>query len=133
MIGMRPLTTKQHRAVFALADGATNRLAAQRAGVSERSIQRWRSLPAFADALRTAEGDRLSDVARQLTALSLTATATLAEILDDKTQPVFARLRAAQLALEHGQRLHEMRLFAARLDALEAAQNAQRGKDEQPY
>jgi hypothetical protein len=117
---MKPLSPKQRRALLALADGATNRQAAQQAGVSERSIQRWRSAPAFAEALRTAEGDRLSDVARQLTALSLTAAATLAEILDDKTLPVFARLRAAQLVLEHGQRLHDMRLFAARLDALEA-------------
>ncbi len=117
---MKPLSPKQHRALLALADGATNRQAAQQAGVSERSIQRWRSAPAFAEALRTAEGDRLSDVARQLTALSLTAAATLAEILDDKTLPVSARLRAAQLVLEHGQRLHDMRLFAARLEALEA-------------
>jgi len=117
---MKPLSPKQRRALLALADGATNRQAAQQAGVSERSIQRWRSAPAFAEALRTAEGDRLSDVARQLTALSLTAAATLAEILDDKTLPVSARLRAAQLVLEHGQRLHDMRLFAARLEALEA-------------
>jgi hypothetical protein len=117
---MKPLSPKQRRALLALADGATNRQAAQQAGVSERSIQRWRSAPAFAEALRTAEGDRLSDVARQLTALSLTAAATFAEILDDKTLPVFARLRAAQLVLEHGQRLHDMRLFAARLEALEA-------------
>lgn len=117
---MKPLSPKQRRALLALADGATNRLAAQQAGVSERSIQRWRSAPAFAEALHKAEGDKLSDVARQLTALSLTAAATLAEILDDKTLPVSARLRAAQLVLEHGQRLHDMRLFAARLEALEA-------------
>lgn len=119
------LTPKQRRALAELASGATWADAAQAAGVTMRTMHRWRNHPAFVAAMRRVTRGALHDAARRLMGNAETAVDALIELAgggdDDDDIAEGVRLRAADLLLTYAVRLQELADFAERLDVLEAA------------
>lgn len=114
------LSAKQRRALDALLSGATPAQAAAAAGVSGRTLARWRNESAFDGALRAASRQALDDATVQLASRVHEVLATLDELRADGDAPAGVRLRAAQAQLDAFLRLHELTDIQARLDALES-------------
>lgn len=95
------LRPNQKRAINALARGASFDNAANAAGVSVRTLHRWRNEADFIAALRTADDDHLRDLTRKLNAAADLAFSVLVEVASDKNAPRHARLRAADSLLKH--------------------------------
>lgn len=113
------LSVKQRHAVHALAGGASIEDAAAAAGVTTRTLYRWRQSPLFMTALQQADQDAIGEIARTLSAASLRAVAYLVEILNTKKAPPSLRLRAASEILKQRGAFFELSNLAERLDALE--------------
>lgn len=115
------LTPKQERAIRALLTSKNVGEAAAAIGVSERTLYRWLTDPAFRAALSVAEGDLLDAATRRLLTLQDDAIGAFEDVLTggpDVTDT--ARLRAAQAVLDYLLKLREMRSVEERLTALEA-------------
>jgi len=122
MAGEKKLTPKQNKAVMALARGETVDATALAAGVSPRTVYRWRALPDFRQAIADQEAALLADLARRLTAASEDAIALLHETVNDKKASLNFRLRAALGILQYRSQFSELVTLADRVAALEAAQ-----------
>jgi len=114
------MSSRKSAAINALAGGESFAVAAAAAGVTERTLRRWRGEPAFLDALRAADSDQLTETARQLNAAGQRAVAVLVGILDSPSTAAGLRLRAASEILRHRGAFFELTNLAERLDALEA-------------
>ena len=117
----KKLTPKQEAAVRALLTSKNVGEAAAAVGVSERTLYRWLTDPAFRAALSVAEGDLLDAATRRLLTLQDDAIGAFEDVLTggpDVTDT--ARLRAAQAVLDYLLKLREMRSVEERLTALEA-------------
>lgn len=117
----KKLTPKQEQAIRALLTSKNVGEAAVAAGVSERTLYRWLTDPAFRAALSVAEGDLLDAATRRLLTLQDDAIGAFEDVLTggpDVTDT--ARLRAAQAVLDYLLKLREMRSVEERLTALEA-------------
>lgn len=113
------MTTKQRRAMAALLDGATNKQAAAAAGVSLRTIQRYRADDGFADELRRRSLDMVGDAAMRLRGTVAHAIDRLRAILDNDAARPTDHLRAAQLVIDAATRLTETEEILERVEALE--------------
>lgn len=114
----------QVRAIEALLVSESVPEAARLAGVPQRTLYRWLDEPAFAAALRRAEGRIIDEAARRLTRVAGKAIATLEAILDDPSVPVATRVRAALGVLDQAIRLRELRDVAKRIEQLEEIAHA---------
>lgn len=121
---MKRLNGKKRIAADELLSGASATDAAGAAGVSRVSLWRWsQDDPAFLEYMRTGTDAALATAARRLKASADDAVSTLLEVMrDGGGHGSMARLRAADLVLQHGARLAELVDLTARLDALEARQ-----------
>lgn len=113
------LTPRQRRAVRALAAGDGLTEAAQAAGVTERTLYRWRQQPVFIDALRQADDEMLSHLARALNAASRDALAVLVGVVRDEKAAPGVRVRAASEILKQRAAFYELFNLADRLAELE--------------
>lgn len=113
------LTPKQRRAIVALVDGQNFDQAAMAAGVSVRTLHRWRATPEFAAELRTADSEQLLAVARVLNGASQDAVSTLIAIMSDSKAGPALRLRAAGEILKHRASFFEMLTLEQRITILE--------------
>ena len=104
--------------VLALASGLTNRQAAERAGISERTVARRLADPEFQRQISEAKAATLSQTVAQLTAAGLAAVTTLVRLLDADSES--AQLGAARSILELGTKLRESYELEQRITALEA-------------
>ena len=96
------LTPKQHRALVALVSSPTVGEAAKAAGVSERTLARWLSDPAFRMALGVAESDMIDGAVRAMIGDLAANHDTMRAIRDDLSNGPAVRLRAAvALSLIH--------------------------------
>ena len=113
------LTPRQTRAIAALL--ATGQIgdAATAGGVTNKTIYSWLKMPAFAAALRAAEGEALRSLSRRLAGLGDAAADALRDALEE-SQPIGIRLRAADLVTARGLALYELVELVARIEALEA-------------
>ncbi len=110
--------------VLALASGLTQVQAAERAGVSERTVRTRLADPAFKQRVTEARADMVERTMAALTASSVAATQTLHQLLDAESENV--RLGAARSLIELAAKLRESYDLEARIAALEAqAQTAQ--------
>jgi hypothetical protein len=119
--------------IMALACGATQEAAAQKAGVSKPTVQRRLQDPAFRARLQEASADMVKRTARTLTAASTEAIKTLLE-LQKAAVPHATRLGAAKAILEIGFKAREFADLEERLTALEqqaAPAEAARGEGAQ--
>ena len=103
----------------ALAGGATYEDAAERAGVSERTVRRRLDDPAFRHRVDAARAEMLSRAVARLTGASVEAVEALRGLLGSGQD--FARLGAARAILELGLKLREQLDLAGRVAALEQA------------
>ena len=114
------LTGRQLTAIDAMLTGAGHNDAAAAAGVTARTLRRWRSSPAFRTELTTRATEALDDVTRQLSAAAGDAAGVMRAILTDDDASPLVRLRAADLVLSHNTRLLELHNLLQRLDDMES-------------
>ena len=113
------LTPKQRVCVAALVDGQNYSQAAMSAGVSTRTIARWRELPHFESALQTAGRRSIADATRQITSGLDTAISFLLEVILNEDAPYSVRTRAALGLIDRQIRLVETTDILVRLEMLE--------------
>ncbi|VTU02526.1 Phage protein OS=Acetonema longum DSM 6540 GN=ALO_17461 PE=4 SV=1 [Gemmataceae bacterium] len=104
--------------LLALACGATVEAAARQCGLTDRTIYRRLSEPAFKDRLQALRTDMVARAAGMLTAAAGEAVRTLLQL--QKDAPATVRLGAAKAVLEVGMKLREVVDLEARMAALEA-------------
>ena len=113
------LTVKQRSCVAALVDGQNYEQAAMSAGVSTRTIARWRELPHFEQALQQAGARSIADATRKLTGGLDTAIDFLLGVIVNDKAPYSVRTRAALGLIDRQIRLVEVNDILPRLEALE--------------
>ncbi|WP_439620676.1 hypothetical protein [Gemmata sp.] len=104
--------------LLALACGASVEAAARQGGLTDPTIYRRLSEPAFTDRLRALHTDMVARAAGLLTAAAGEAVRTLLQL--QKDAPATVRLGAARAVLELGMKLREVADLEARMAALEA-------------
>ena len=110
------------RILAALLTAGSVRAAARSANVSEATVRNRLADPDFRARYDRLRGELLQEAAAGLTAKLESATATMAEIMEDGQNPASVRVSAADAVLRHGLRYIEAGNILRRLDALEAAQ-----------
>jgi hypothetical protein len=111
------LSRKQEACIAALLVQKTHALAADRAGVSEATLQRWLLLPDFQTAYRAARRQLVENALAKLQRVTDQAVATLEELLTCGHPPTQAR--AAIAVLEHAVKAGALAEVFDRLDSLE--------------
>lgn len=117
------LSAQQRKAVEALMTHATVTAAAEAAGVTRKTIYRWKDQPEFVAALRQAERDATAELSRALQRLSRSAI----QVLSDAMRPgekMAHRLRGSEVTLSNFLRMREFHDFEEQLAELEAMDNA---------
>jgi hypothetical protein len=115
---MSTLTARQARAIEALLSVSTIGEAAKIAGVSRRTLERWRQDATFCDALRHAGDERIAAISRRLAGLGDVAVNTLRDAMNGGDGwPV--RVRAADVVLARLMQLRELTEIEERIAALE--------------
>jgi hypothetical protein len=105
--------------LLALACGATVEAAAQKAGLSARSVYRRLKRPAFRRRLAERRAELVRRASAALSAAGLEAVKTLLALLGQPTPPA-TRLGAARSVLELGVKLRDLTEVEERLRRLEA-------------
>ena len=100
------------------------RAAAKAEGVSETTIRARLNDPDFRKEYETAKGAILTEACDSLAARLTHAVEVLVDVLDNTENAATVRVSAADSLLRHGLRYIEAANILTRLDALEAAQNA---------
>ncbi len=97
-------TARQEQAVFVLLETPTIAAAANKIGVNESTLRRWRADPEFQQALEETRHEAFGSALGRLQAGAGKAVdALLAVVEDDQAKPS-ARISAARALLEHGHR-----------------------------
>ena len=94
------LTTQHTRAIELLALGETGRSTAQKLGVSEETVSRWKSDFDFMAALNSLLQDNKEAVQARLRSLSEVALETIESVMNDPDVPAKERLMASFKVLE---------------------------------
>lgn len=115
------LTERQRRALAALLAAPTAKEAAKISNVGERTLKRWRTLPAFQRAYREAQSELLESAVCQSRQHLTSALSALADITADANAPPAARVSAARASVELALKLGEQNDVLERLSELEAA------------
>ncbi len=105
--------------ILALACGATIEAAARQCGVSDRTIRRRLSEPAFLARLQQARADMVKRSAGLLTAAAGESVRTLLALQKESAPPA-VRLGAARAVLELGVKVRELVDLEARIASLES-------------
>ena len=113
------ITRKQKLAIAALLQTSTVEDAAAEAGVSPRTLQRWRTLDEFKAAYAEAESEILKETLTLLTRASRVAAAMI-EICRDRDAPATARVSAARGIFENIFKAQELMILRQDLDELKA-------------
>ena len=121
---MGNLTSNQNKAIEALLTGCTHVAAAAAAGVSSRTLSRWKDDPGFSKALKQRGRVALAGATTRLKASVDTAVDVLQDVMQDGETPAAVRVRAAVAVIDGALKLAEVTDIMERLDALEAAINA---------
>lgn len=114
------LSGKQLQALEALLEGKTVPMAAEAAGVDERTVRRWLKKPAFYAELQARATEILDATTQRFALVMSNAPQIIQTIMMDKTAPPAVRLAAAKIATDSRLKLLEHREQEARIqDALE--------------
>ena len=111
-------SVRRQRAIESLLGGNSLSATAAAAGVSVRTLRRWRSDPRFVGELRASRDEVFADSCAALTSLSRKAVSTMQRILDDENASDSLRLRAAIEVLEASVRISNVDVVE-RIAALE--------------
>jgi hypothetical protein len=113
------LTPRQERAIASLLSEATIAAAADRAKVSEPTLRRWLKLETFSRAYQRARQESYRETLRLLRRAANAAISVLAKIMQDNEAPKTARIRAAEVILEHDRKGVVEEDLLVRVQALE--------------
>jgi hypothetical protein len=116
---MAQVSDRQRRAIEALLISRSVIEAAETSGIPRRTIERWKSDPAFQDAYRAASREKLGDTVGRLRSAAGEAVDALREALRADAPAV--RVRAATVLLEGAIKV-EVDDLARRVELLEAVQ-----------
>ena len=105
----------------------TTQAAAKQVGVSEATIHRWLKLPAFTVAYREARTQAVGQAIARSQQMSVLAIHSLGRIMTDTGQPGSVRVTASKCILDFAIKGVEMEDLKARIEALEAAAQAEEG------
>lgn len=94
------LSLKQLLAVQALATGLSINEAADRAGVNEKTVDRWLKLPEFQKAINQTKRNTYDTAIAKLVGTCTDAVETLREVATNKQASSNARVTAARVILE---------------------------------
>lgn len=118
------LTIDRMRAVDVIVSGGDDTAAALAAGVTPRTVRRWKTEPAFADAIIRGQDELLEKTSIELTRTAQYAVALLRKFLADGEMKPQIRLRAAEILLSSTLEWRRLKDWERRLAALEDAVNA---------
>src|SRR3954447_16009007 len=113
------VTGPQSKAIADLLQEPTMQRAAEVAGVTVRTLQRWQKETAFRRALLRARREAFGQAVGLTQRLAPMAVATFAQVMKDPAAPAAAKVSAAVALLKFGREGIEMEDFAERLEALE--------------
>lgn len=114
------LDHRHRRAIEALVSGANVTQAAAVAGVSRRTLYRWKTEEkAFKAELQRLGNEAMTDAAVRLKGSMSVAVDLLRAVMLDEEENTANRIRAAQVTIDAGLRLVEATEILQRLEALE--------------
>jgi hypothetical protein len=112
---------KKEVAIAALLSQRNQEEAAQAAGVSKRTLNRWLRMPAFRAAYLDARRAAMSQANARLQQTASAAVSALLKVMVDPSTPASVRVRAADCVLARGNQGLENEDLDVRLAALERA------------
>jgi uncharacterized protein (DUF1501 family) len=112
---------KQEAAIAALLSQRNQEEAAQAAGVSKRTLNRWLRMPVFQTAYLEARRAAMSQANARLQQTASAAVSALLKVMVDPSTPASVRVRAADCVLARGNQGLENEDLHVRLAALERA------------
>jgi hypothetical protein len=121
--GLHPLQT---RALVELLTARTVEGAAERVGISERTLRRWLGREEFRKALRSEQRAVMVHVTTRLQQASVRAVDTLVDVMVDTNLSASARVGAARAVLDLARDGADLEWITERLEALEALDDQSR-------
>ena len=118
---------KIEKALLAVLTHPTLTGAAKAIGISETTLYRMMQEPDFVDAYAQARRDAMQQAVGSLQQAAGKATETLLAVMQAEDSPATARISAARSVLEYAFKGSELLDMETRIQALEAAQEAQTG------
>lgn len=126
--GDSQLSVKQERFIAALLAGNGIQIAANVAGVNEKTADRWLQLPHVQKAYKHAQQVVFDEAINLLITDISDARATLNSIMKDTSVPAGVRVRASQILLEKAIDLRKMSELEQKIADLEQRVQEQEGK-----
>lgn len=120
MMSESELSANQEKAIAALLSSATLGAAADKVGVSERTMFRWLNDPTFDAAYRASRRHAVRQAVAQLQRHSSTAVAVMLSIMADRSAPSSTRLTAAAKIVELAFQSVELEDLAAEFEQMKA-------------
>jgi hypothetical protein len=118
------MTPNEERALSALLTSKTKLEAAEKAGITDRTMRRYFENPEFCQRYREAFAGVIEDATRQAQALLMPALSTLQTVMEDEEIPAQARITAAKSIIDYSLKLTEQ------ADILEQLRELERWKEE---
>lgn len=113
------MRSDKEKALSALLTSETKAEAAQKAGISDRTLRTYLSDPAFKAEYQKRKKKLLSDATHQIQQSMKIAVSTLRGIIQSKSSKDSDRITASRLILEFGLRYTEINDLLSRLEDLE--------------
>ena len=114
------MTPNEERALSALLTSKTKLEAAEKAGITDRTMRRYFENPEFCQRYREAFAGVVQDATRRAQQLLEPALSTLQTVMEDEEIPAQARITAARSIIDYSMRLTEQNDIMQQLDELEA-------------
>lgn len=113
------MTPNEERALSALLTSKTKLEAAEKAGITDRTMRRYFENPEFCQRYREAFAGVIEDATRQAQALLMPALSTLQTVMEDEEIPAQARITAARSIIDYSLKLTEQADILEQLRELE--------------
>lgn len=114
------MTQSKERAIAALLSHPTRTAAAEAAGITPRTLQRYFEDGDFTTAYKRAFAELIQDAVRQAQQTIAPALSAFSDILADESAPLAVKVSAARSVLEYALKLTELNDIVERLEQLEA-------------
>lgn len=118
------MTPNEERALSALLTSKTKLDAAEKAGITDRTMRRYFENPEFCQRYREAFAGVVQDATRRAQQLLEPALSTLQTVMEDEEIPAQARITAAKSIIDYSLKLTEQ------ADILEQLRELERWKEE---
>lgn len=118
------MTPNEDRALSALLTSKTKLEAAEKAGITDRTMRRYFENPEFCQRYREAFAGVVQDATRRAQQLLEPALSTLQTVMEDEEIPAQARITAAKSIIDYSLKLTEQ------ADILEQLRELERWKEE---